>query len=97
MHPLFSQLDQIAFIASQRSRISLKRLPHWPPWFSNSSRFQPPPTPKSTRPPEIWSMLATSLAVMIGSRSTTRQMPVPSRIRLVTAAAAARQMNMSTL
>ena len=55
-----------------------------------SSRFQPAPTPNSTRPPERWSMLATSFAVMIGSRSMTRQMPLPTRSRVV-AAAAARQ------
>ena len=40
-------------------------------------------------------MVATSLAVMIGSRSITRQMPVPRRIFLVTAAAIASAMNRS--
>ena len=49
------------------------------PWLTISSRFQPAPTPKSTRPPERWSRLATSFAVMIGSRSVTRQMPLPTR------------------
>ena len=33
-------------------------------------------------------MLATSLAVMIGSRSVTRHMPLPTRNRLVESAAA---------
>jgi hypothetical protein len=53
-----------------------------------SSRFQPAPMPKSTRPPDRWSMLATSLAVMIGSRWMIRQMPLPTR-RLRVAATAA--------
>ena len=38
------------------------------PWLAISSRFQPAPTPKSKRPPERRSTLATSFAVMIGSR-----------------------------
>ncbi len=49
------------------------------PWFRISSRFQPPPTPNSNRPPESASSEATALAVTIGSRSTTRQIPVPRR------------------
>ena len=58
------------------------------PWSSISSRFQPAPTPNSTRPPDRWSTLATSLAVVIGSRWTTRQTPLPIRRRVVAAAAA---------
>ncbi len=58
------------------------------PWLAISSRFQPAPTPNSTRPPERWSMLATSLAVMIGSRSMIRQMPLATRSRRVATAAA---------
>ncbi len=57
------------------------------PWSSISSRFQPPPMPKITRPFERASRLATSLARVIGSRSMTRQMPLPIRILLVAAAA----------
>jgi hypothetical protein len=53
-----------------------------------SSRFQPPPTPKRKRPFETRSIEATCLAVWMGSRCTTRQMPVASRIFRVTAAAA---------
>ena len=49
------------------------------PWLRISSRFQPAPTPNSNRPPERWSSEATSLAVMIGSRSMTRQIPLPTR------------------
>ena len=44
--------------------------------------------PKSTRPFESWSSDATSFAVVMGSRSITRQMPVASLIVLVAAAAA---------
>jgi len=63
------------------------------PWFSISSAFQPPPIPKRTRPFEIRSSVATSLAVTMGSRSTTRQMPVPRRSFVVTVAAAVRARN----
>ena len=38
------------------------------PWSSISSWFQPTPMPNKNRPPEIWSMEATSFAVWIGSR-----------------------------
>ncbi len=65
------------------------------PWLRISSRFQPAPTPKSKRPPERWSTLATSLAVTIGSRSITRQMPLAIRSRLVAVAAAASETNRS--
>ena len=66
----------------------LKRRAGSVPWLRISSRFQPAPTPNSTRPPERWSMLATSLAVTIGSRSMTRQMPLATRSRVVATAAA---------
>ena len=65
------------------------------PWLRISSRFQPAPTPNSNRPPDRWSTLATSFAVMIGSRSMTRQMPLPTRSRLVAAAAAVSATNRS--
>ena len=65
------------------------------PWLAISSRFQPAPTPKSTRPPDRTSTLATSLAQMIGSRSTTRQMPLPTRSRVVAVAAAVMATNRS--
>jgi hypothetical protein len=58
-----------------------------------SSAFQPPPTPKMNRPAESLSMVETSFAVWMGSRSTTRQMPVASLIFFVTAAAAPRETN----
>ena len=74
-------------MASTRSRSSLKRVSYLAPWFSISSTFQPPPMAKTKRPPESWSRLATCLAVMIGSRWGMRQMPVPSLIFLVAAAA----------
>ena len=80
-------------MASTRSRMSRQRLFQAVPWFSISSAFQPPPTPKSTRPPESRSSVATSLAVTIGSRSITRQMPVPSLRRRVAPAAAIKAMN----
>src|SRR5215207_9310997 len=44
--------------------------------------------PKTKRPPETWSIEATSLAVWIGSRWATRQTPVPTFNVLVAIAAA---------
>ena len=63
------------------------------PWLRISSTFQPAPTPKRNRPPERTSIDATSLAVMIGSRSITRQMPVPISNRSVAMAAAVNATN----
>jgi hypothetical protein len=65
------------------------------PWLAISGRFQPAPTPNSNRPPERWSMLATSFAVVIGSRWMTRQIPDPTRSRVVASAAAVRATNRS--
>ena len=67
-----------------------KRVSKRVPWCSISSAFQPAPMPNSKRPPETRSRLATALAVTMGSRSVTRQMPVPMRSVLVAVAAAAR-------
>ena len=57
------------------------------PWSSASVRFQPNPTPRVTRPPERWSSVATCLASRIGSCWAASRMPVPSPMRVVTAAA----------
>ena len=84
---------QISFMASTRSRSSRQRDLNAVPWSSISSAFQPPPMPKSTRPPDSRSSVATSFAVVIGSRSMTRQMPVPSFSRFVAAPAAMSAMN----
>ena len=65
------------------------------PWFSISSRFHPAPTPTSTRPPDMWSMLAISFAVTIGSRCAMRQMPLPTRRDVVAIAAAVSATNTS--
>ena len=88
--PVYSGLVfvQIARMASMRSRITLLRLLKSVPWSAISSAFQPAPTPKRNRPFEIWSTEATDLAVWIGSRCGTRQMPVATFRRVVTAAAA---------
>jgi hypothetical protein len=88
-----SSFVQISFIASTRSRSTRHRVLKAVPWCSISSAFQPPPIPNRTRPPETRSSVATSFAVVIGSRSTTRQMPVPSRSRCVPAPAAVSAMN----
>ena len=70
-------------------RNNVQRVAKSVPWLAISSAHQPAPMPSSTRPFEQWSMLATCFARMIGSRCTMRQTAVPSRIWLVTAAAAA--------
>ena len=88
---------RIAFIASTRSFRTRQRCLKGVPWFSISSAFQPPPMPKRKRPPESRSSVATSLASVIGSRSTTRQMPVPIFKRSVTAAAAISDTNGSAM
>ena len=75
-------------IAALRSRMTRMRIRGSVPWLRISSRFHPAPTPNSNRPPDRWSTDATSLAVMMGSRSMTRQMPLPTRSRPVAAAAA---------
>ena len=63
------------------------------PWFSTSSAFQPPPMPKRNRPPDTWSIDATSLAVWIVSRWIMRAMPVATLSFLVAQAAAVRVTN----
>jgi hypothetical protein len=76
----------MARTASTRSRSSLKRRSGSVPWLAISSRFQPAPTPNRKRPPDRASTDATALAVAIGSRSTSRQIAVPTLIRSVAAA-----------
>ena len=99
MRPWYSASSwvQIAFIASTLSRMRLKRVLGSVPWFAISSMFQPAPTPNRKRPPEIWSSVATSFAVTIGSRSMIRQTPVPTLRRSVAAAAAVRPTNGSMM
>ena len=55
-----------------------------------SSRYQPAPSPSSTRPPEMWSTVVTAFATSEGWRNVTGETIVPSRSRLVRAAIAAR-------
>ena len=87
----------MALMASTRSRIRPNRLVASVPWLAISSTFQPAPTPNRNRPPERWSTDAASLAVMMGSRSTTRQMPVPTLSSVVTMAAAVQATNGSSV
>ena len=86
---------QMRFMASTRSRSTRQRCLKSVPWSSISSAFHPPPMPKRTRPRERKSRLATSLAVVIGSRSTSRQIPEPTLSVVVTAAAVASATNRS--
>ena len=75
-------------MACARSLITWKRVANAVPWCSISSAFQPAPMPSSKRPPESRSRLAAAFAVVSGSRSVSRQMPVPTRSVFVAAAAA---------
>jgi hypothetical protein len=84
---------QIFFMARTRSCSTRQRVRKSVPWSSISSAFHPAPMPKRTRPLERKSRLATSFAVTIGSRSITRQMPVATFSRVVTAAAVASATN----
>jgi len=77
----------MSFMASMRSRTSFARVGNVVPWSSISSAFQPTPMPNRKRPPETWSIEATSFAVWIVSRWFTRQTPVPILSVLVAAAA----------
>ncbi|CAB4995580.1 unannotated protein [freshwater metagenome] len=60
------------------------------PASTNSSRCHPLPTPRSTRPLESTSRVATDLAVSNAGRTVEIKTPVASLTRLVTAAMAAR-------
>ena len=75
------------------------RLRYSTPWLRISSWFhgEPTPTPKIIRPFDSRSRVATCLASQIGSRCTTRQIPVPIRRVDVTAAIAVSVTNCSRL
>ena len=60
------------------------------PYASCSGSLQPVPIPTSTRPPETWSTVATTLASSDGCRKVAGETSVPRRTVLVTAASAAR-------
>ena len=59
------------------------------PCASCSAWFQPAPSPSSTRPPEMWSTVATIRESTDGRRKVAGETIVPSLIRSVTAASPA--------
>ena len=73
-------------ITSRYSSVRAPRRAQGTPRASNSSRSQPTPIPSSTRPPDMESTVATSLAKTRGWRSASSEMPVASRISEVAAA-----------
>ena len=75
------------------SSVRLPRSLNGMPMASNSSSNQPTPTPSSTRPPESWSRVATSLARVTGLRCGRIRMPVASRMVEVAAATYAIQIS----
>ena len=80
-------------MASMRSLTTARRSAKATPWSASSSTFQPKPIPNTKRPSDTRSSEATDLAVTMGSRWATRAIPVPTRRRSVTAAAAVRATN----
>ncbi len=85
------------FIASRFSRRIARRSVQAVPCWAISSLFQPYPTPNRNRPFDKASRLATSLAVSMGSRCATRQMPVANLSVVVTAAHAPNATNGSNV
>ena len=85
------------FIANTVSRTWARLERGSTPWFSISSSFQPTPMPNRKRPLDTRSREATDLANVIGWCCATRQIPVPRLRRSVTAAAAARPTNGSSV
>ena len=67
------------------------------PWTSYSSGHQPRPTPRVTRPPESWSMVATCSATRTGLWTGSWKIPVPTRMVDVRAATAARNVSGSAM
>src|SRR5580658_7896052 len=88
--------DHSRRIKSIYSRVRCARRSNGIPSAANSSALHPIPTPSAKRPSANRSRLAISLASTSGLCSGTRQIPVASRIRLVTAAANASVMNGSS-
>jgi hypothetical protein len=74
-------------ITSMYSRARWARRSNGTPSAANSSASQPTPAPKISRPPDSRSTVAAVFARISGLCSGTRQIPVPSRIVLVQAAA----------
>ena len=71
---------------SMASSVRSARSSKGTPMASNSSRSQPIPTPRSNRPPERRSRVATSLARTTGLRWGRIRIPVASRSVVVAAA-----------
>ena len=78
-----------------RSRVTFQRSLNGVPWFSISSAFQPAPTPRKKRPPEMLSSEAAVFASVSGWCSVTRQIagPTSSVVVAVRAAVAATDMS----
>ena len=73
-------------------------LPRWwksAPSESNSRLYQPTAAPTISRPLEMWSMVASSLASSTGLRIGSTRMPVPILILVVRAAIAVRMISAS--
>ena len=84
-----SSCDHSACMHRTFSRATARRTSKSTPWSAASSRFQPYPMPSTKRPPDRRSRVAICLARTMGSCWATSVTPVPSRMRSVTAAAAA--------
>ncbi len=78
--------DHSARITAMYSSSRLPRSPNGTFNAVNSSASQPAPTPSTMRPPDRWSSVANSFAVITGLRCGTIKMPVASLMRVVFAA-----------
>ena len=87
-----SAVQRVRIAASLSTVIAIRSV-NVTPWSASSSTFQPNPTPKTKRPSDMCDSEATCLANRIGSWTATRHEPVPTRNRVVAAAAAARATN----
>lgn len=76
-------------MAASLSTVTAIRSANGTPWSASSSTFHPKPTPSTNRSPDMAHSEAICLASRIGSCTATRRAPVPTRSRVVTAAAAA--------
>ena len=95
-----NEVSSVVHTSLRISSASSMRAPRWEntePCTSYSRGHQPMPTPRVTRPPESWSMVATCSATRTGSWIGSWKMPVPTRIVEVRAATAARNVSGSLM
>ena len=81
---------------SMYSRMRVSGLANFSPWKSSITRRPLVPSPRKNRPSDIRSMLSAAMAMLAGDRAKTGKMLVPTRMREVTAAIWASEVNASS-